>query len=250
MDEIDYSEDEDRSPPDAPLGALAKALRGLELFGTDPYLSMQATNLDMVDVFIGGLEAQLLQAYWKPEGTPVMEATFLSAQSQMWIFGAYEALRTWRERAKGALKLAANGGFPNKIADLRRDMGFRHHGRLMYADQLERLQKEPSRLDGLRADLRRVHIPFARMDMLRDSLAKHEVKSKANSVAYAPGYGRIDMWSGALKFELSTGPVILDTISRRDIADEIRATAVNEPPSDEDLASFDEAMKPENSFHV
>jgi hypothetical protein len=124
MDEIGYPEDEDRSPPDAQPGALAKALRGLELFGNDPYLSMQATNLDMVDVFIGGLEAQLLQAYWKQEGTPVIEATFLSAQSQMWIFGAYEALRTWRERARGALKLAANGGFSNKVADLRRDMGF------------------------------------------------------------------------------------------------------------------------------
>lgn len=248
MEETDYTEDEDRTPPDAPPNALANALRGLGLFGDDPYLSMQATNLDMVDVFIGQLEGQVLQSYWKQDGTPVIEATFLSAQSQMWIFAAYEALRTWRERAKGALVLAKNGGFPLKIADLRKDVGFQHHGRLMYADQLERLQKGPALLDAIQTDLRRTHIPFKRMEMLRVSLAKHQVSGKAKSVAYAPGYGRINMWSGAIDFELSTGPIILGTISRRDVADELRAMAVNDPPSDDDLASFDAAMNPESPF--
>jgi len=223
--------------------ALPHALRNLELFGSDAYLSMQATNLAVVDTFAMKLESQLLSSYVTKGGSVIAEATFLLAQSQMWIFAAYEALRTWRQRAKQVLRLADNGGFALKIADLRKDVGFQHHGRLMLADQYERISQEPSLLDKVRDDLRRVHIPFARMEMVRVSLAKHEVSGKPNALAYAPGYGRINRWCGALDFELSNGPCIFGTVSRRDVADEIRAIPHGEVPSEQDLASFDEAMK-------
>lgn len=60
------------------------------------------------------------------------------------------------------------------------------------------------------------------------ALAKHEVSGgKPKAVAYAPGYGRINMECGALEYQMSNGPMILGNISRRDIADEIRARHAN-----------------------
>jgi hypothetical protein len=224
-------------------GALPAALRSLELFD-DPYLSMQATNLGMIDMFCMGLEDDLLATYWATDRTPVMDATFVSAQSQMWIFAAYELLRTWRQRAKDAIKWGENGGLPAKIADLSKELGFLHAGRLMRAAQLERLLAEPARLDKLREDLRRIHIPYERMHFLRIALAKHEVSGRKNAIAHAPGYGRINMWSGAIDFELSNGRYILGNINRRDIANEIRAIALSPtPPTPEHLAEFDAFMK-------
>ena len=46
-------------------------------------------------------------------------------------------------------------------------------------------------------------------------------------IAIAPGYGRIDSWTGSLKYELGNGLYILDYISRRDIADSIRERLIN-----------------------
>lgn len=74
--------------------ALPHALRNLELFGSDAYLSMQATNLAVVDTFAMKLESQLLSSYVTKGGSVIAEVTFLLGQSQMWIFAAYEALRT------------------------------------------------------------------------------------------------------------------------------------------------------------
>lgn len=238
FDELPYEAAENIDP-----AALAVALRGLTLFGDDPYLSMQATNLGIVDGFLTQLEMQLMRLRMEQEGTPFAEAAFLSAQSQMWIFAAYEALRTWRQRAKDVIKLAENGGLGHKIAALEADQGFTHHARLIRADQLRRVQGNPKLTDTLRQDLKRIHMPFARMEALRISLAKHEEGGRRNSIAYAPGYGRINLWCGAIDYELTVGRAILGTISHRDIANDIRAIATIPPPTDEDIASFDEFMK-------
>lgn len=243
----DYEDDYGRSDPGFALpepvdpSALPAALRSLELFD-DPYLSMQATNLGVVDQFCMTLEDRLRQSHFDESPTRLPDAVFLSAQSQMWIFAAYEALRTWRQRAKEAIRWAENGGLAIKIADLRKDVGFRHTGRLIRANQLQRLIDQPIRIDKLRDDLRRVHIPYERMRLLRISLAKHEVAG-AKEIAVAPGYGRINMWTGAIDFELSRGRVILGTLSRLDVANELRAIgAMSEPPTLEDLESFDAFM--------
>jgi len=61
------------------------------------------------------LEEQVLAKLFHEERTP-METMFLSAQSQMWIFAAYEILRTWRQRAREVLKLDKSGGLRPKFA--------------------------------------------------------------------------------------------------------------------------------------
>lgn len=224
--------------------ALPDALRRLTLFGDDLYLSMQATNLGLVDGFCMQLETSLMRLQMEQDGTPALEATFLSAQSQMWIFAAYEALRTWRQRAREIVKWSENGALPGKISELRKDMGFRHTGREIRASQLEKVLTDPKLVQSLKDDQKRVHFAFGRMHMLRIALAKHEESGRKNSVAYAPGYGRINMWCGAIDFELSVGRAILGTVNRRDIADELRALrTMTEIPSDESIASFDAMMK-------
>ncbi len=241
----EFDHDEERYRPASSITAdeLPSALRGLTLLGDDPYLSMQATNLGMVDVFCMQLEQQVLQQYGELDRTPP-EAFFLQAQSQMWIFAAYELMRTWRERAKNVLKWADNSALDQMISNFRKDEGYRHYGRLYRADQLERVRQNPELLVRIRDDRKRTHMIFRRIEHVRVGLAKHEVAgaNQRNSVSYSPGYGRIDMSSGAIDFEMSNDKYVIGTINRRDIADSLRLLPETEVPTDEAIASFDEFM--------
>ncbi len=186
----DYIADQDpsfRSHTDITPDELTTALRSLELLGGEMHLGLQVTNLTVVDQFIMGVEHHILQEYFRTDKTPP-ETMFLNAQSQMWIFAAYELLRTWRARAKDIIKWAENGGLELKAKSLEEDQGFLHSGRQMRAKQLREVATNPSMIETIKTDLRRAHIPFSRIEHLRVSLAKHEVRGRRNSVAYAPGY--------------------------------------------------------------
>ncbi len=223
---------------------LSTALCTLHLLGGDPYLRMQAFNLSVVDQFIMKLEYDTLRKLNDEESTPMPKATFLSAQSQMWIFAAYEVLRTLRGRAADVIKWHENGGLKLKIDALEKELGYVHPGRKMRANQLRQVLDDPTIIDKIKSDLRLVHIPFARIEYVRVALAKHEVRGNKSSVAYAAGYGRINRWCGSLDYELESDGAILGIISRRDIADELRAISDrSKPPTDEDIASFDMFMK-------
>lgn len=223
---------------------LTEALRSLQFLGDDSYLNMQAFNLSVVDQFIMRLEYDTLRKLHEEESTPA-EAMFLSAQSQMWIFAAYELMRTWQERAAEIIKLHQNGGLQHKIAHLEKETGYLHVGRTTRAAQLREVLADPSIVEKIKLDLRVVHIPFSRLSFIRVALAKHQVQGRRNSIAYAPGYGRINQWCGSLDYQLERGRVILGNISRRDIADELRALSSNrdKPQTDEEIASFNEFMK-------
>lgn len=219
--------------------ALRAALDSLVLF--DPYLGMQATNLGVVDEFITSLEYTTLRE--DDENRDISALVFLNAQSQMWIFGVYELLRTWRSRVKDVLKWHENGGLPLKIKALRKEKGFLHAGEQMLADQLESVQSDPAIIGRIREDLRMTHILFGQIEFLRVSLAKHEVSGKAKALAFAPGYGRINMWCGALDYEMSAGRVILGVINRRNIADGIRKFLDrSDIPTPEAIRAFDDFM--------
>lgn len=236
-------------PPYKPLSeidpsALNQALCSLALLGDDPYLRMQAMNLGIVDPFVADLEEQLLQKLIDEERTPLPEAAFISAQSQMWIFAAYELLRTWRQRAADMIKWHENNGLEIKLRELEKDTGYLHFGRAYRAAQIRMVIDDPSFISRIRDDRRRVHILFARLSALRVALAKHEVRGRPGSVALAPGYGRINQWCGALDYELENGRCSMGYVNRRDIADDIRGLlAMDEVPSDEELASFDAYMR-------
>ena len=60
-------------------------------------------------------------------------------------------------------------------------------------------------MEAIRQDLKRTHFLFARLEAVRVSLAKHEMRRKRNAVAAQPGYGRINRWCGALDYEVENG---------------------------------------------
>lgn len=223
--------------------ALPEALCRLRFLGDDMYLRMQTTNIGVVDQFIMRLETDALSKLYEEGGRDMELGIFLSAQSQMWIFAIYELLRTWRERARGALELLRKGTLNDRIAALRADKGFRHHGEEALADQLQALADDSAIATELEDHLRRIYIPYARLDHLRVALAKHEVKGKRGALASAPGYGRYNAGCGALDYQIEVGRTILGTINRRDIADEFRAMWNGEAPSLTDIEDFKVFMK-------
>lgn len=223
---------------------IRSALSKLQLFADDPYLRMQAVNIGLVDQFLMRLESDVLRKLIEEERTPIPESAFLSAQSQMWIFAAYEILRTWRQRAKEVLKWAESGGLEQKLKALEQNVGYQHFGRHYRAAQIKRVMNDPNLVNLIKDDIRRTHMLFARIEAIRVSLAKHEVKGRKHSVALMPGYGRINQFCGSLDYELENGAYSMGTISRRNIADGIRALLTPEtPPTDEMIAEFDAFMR-------
>jgi hypothetical protein len=106
--------------------SFSSGLRKLPLFEDDLYLGMQVTNLEVVDHILRDMESQLLALYIEKERTPGPEAMVVSAFSQLWVFGLYELLRTWRTRAQRILDFAQSlAGVPN---DNRERLGYHRRG--------------------------------------------------------------------------------------------------------------------------
>jgi hypothetical protein len=226
------------------ISKLNETLSSLQLLGDDYYLKMQVNNLTIVDPFITELESQVLRKLIDDERTPMVEAIFLSAQSQMWIFTAYELLRTWRQRVQDIVKLEENGKLKLRLDELQKNEKCHHFGNHFRAKQIQNVIDDPSQINSIKKDQRRVEIPFIRLEAIRISLAKHEVPKQNKSVAFQPGYGRINSCCGSLEYEMENGDVSLGTINRRDIADELRAL-----PSDDKLPSDKEIESVTNFYH-
>jgi hypothetical protein len=216
---------------------LIRVLQSLPLLGDDLYLRMQAMNLGVVDHFLVDIELQLLQEYEQLERTPMASATFVSALTQLWIFGVYELLRTWRQRVGDVLefvqnlpsekkpalrlermkaqeaKLAANSRGEGKIKDTRWPAYKKVADDANFAAKLQSAKDNSERI-------------FRKLEILRVHLAKHELHQSERSAAVAPGYSRISMDTGTMYYQVTLPgkslPGEVDVISRRDIADGCR----------------------------
>ncbi len=243
-EQVDYVEPEKIHP-----GALAGSLGRLHLLGDDAFLRMQATNVGMVDVLLMRMEKQIRATLC--DDRPDMEIGFLlSALTQMWIFAVYELLRTWRVRANTALKLLREGKLTKRIEELESEKEPEHIGRKMLASQYRQALNNPKIEKELEEHLRRIFIPFVRLDSLRVTLAKHEVKGNRGSIAVAPGYGRFNFSCGAIEYPMGRDDAIVGFINRRDVADDFRGIWENDAPKDGDIASFKAFLKgpPEPPF--
>ncbi len=246
VDDDDYRHDVDepryRKIEDMKPNELRNALLKLELLGDDLYLRLQAVNLGLVDDFMNQLEHDLRSKMFDDD-KPLELMALVSALSQMWIFSAYELMRTWCKRAEKMITWAENGGLKVKLDVLEQHEGYQHHGKLHRAAQIKRVLSDPAIIERVKVDLKRTKMAFMRVEALRMILAKHEIAKKPNSVALAPGYARIDDNSGSMNYELENGQYSMGYVSRRDIADDIRAFLSNEVPSDEDLKGFEAYMR-------
>lgn len=224
-------------------GALMASLRRLQFFDSDIFMRQQAHNLDIVDQFLMRVETRALKELIRDERTP-MDTYFLGAQSQMWMFAAFEVLRTWDQRVRDFNKLLKTGGLLQKIQALEAGLhGYQHSGRDVLLAQLIELRDRPALLDVALRHQRSIHFVYFRLDFIRIALAKHEVKGRENSKALNPGYGRINMHCGALDYEMENGKYLVGLINRRDIADSLRYVDLDaEPPSEDELREFERYM--------
>jgi len=215
--------------------ALAKALQALPVLD-DPYLRMQAFNLGLIDNFLMDAERQLLQEYIEIERTPMANATFVSAISQLWIFGVYELLRTWRQRVREVLKFAES---LNKLDRSTREKRLKEQQAKLSATShnlagigdfrwpsFKRAAESPDFVERVQLSFDSSERIFRRIEILRVHLAKHELHGVKSSAAFAPGYGRIHMDTGTMYYQIALPgtslPGEVDVISRRDVADGCR----------------------------
>jgi len=224
---------------------LFEALQTLAGFAENPFLVMQASQLCHVDNLLNGLEEQVLQDMAQDD-PPRSTIAMVQALSPMWIFAAYELLRTWRQRCEEVIKLAENGGFDQKATHLERELGYRHYDRELRAQQLRDAEGRPELVEQMRVDLRRTEMGFTTLEFIRVALAKHEVSKKGNKkpIAFAPGLALPNRHTGSMDYEMSNGGAIIGYVSRRDIAETIRFFPQAGNPSDEDLVGFRQYMSP------
>ncbi len=206
-----------------------------DVFGSFPlfddlYLRMQAMNLDMVDEVLRDEEVALLRRYMEIERTPLPEALFVSALSQLWIFGMYELLRTWRQRVEEILRFvrAWNNLPPTQrkkyVLEKRRKIKkLSQHALQSPWQHYSRALRSPKFLRELENACDRSERAFRRIEALRVSLAKHEVPKAKGALALAPGYGRIDMTSGSIYWQIILQGNEVDLISRQTIAEQCRS---------------------------
>jgi hypothetical protein len=216
-----------------PTTQIKDALQKLPLF-EDLFLGMQALNLDIVDGYLEHLETELLREYMEIERTPVQSAMFVSALSQLWVFGLYELLRTWRQRVGEVIKFGeelnslVGSDREKRVAEQKERVVKASEAaldRMYYWEPFEAASKDDSFVDMLRDALDKTEMLFRRIEALRVSLAKHEVPKSKGVYAMAPGYGRIDMSDGSIYWQVVLQDNHVDLVSRRTLADECRRIA-------------------------
>ncbi len=214
---------------------LVDALQSLPMLGDDLYLRMQAFNLGVVDGFLMNAERELLREYMETERTPMPSAVFVSALSQLWVFGVYELLRTWRQRVSDVLKFvtslqslpapARKERLEAKQQQLANNWPYPGEGDDHRWSFYESASTDRSVARKLQSALDRSETVFRRIEALRIHLAKHELPKSRGSTALAPGYGRIHMENGSIYYQVLLRNNEVDMISRRDVADACRELA-------------------------
>jgi hypothetical protein len=212
--------------------SLSEVLRRLPLLD-ELFLGMQAMNIDLVDDFLEEQEAQLLREYVEMERTPIPAALLVSALSQMWVFAVYELLRTWRQRVQEILKWAKTlqalddderqATVARKRLEIERRASEARDVDLRW--QVFEQAHDARFVDELRSAVHRTELVFHAVEAVRVTLAKHEVSRREGVYAAAPGYARIDMSDGSMQWHLELGRNEIEIVSRRGLADALRALA-------------------------
>ncbi|MGE8063727.1 hypothetical protein [Pseudomonas sp. NPDC089569] len=218
------------------------ALNSLVFFSSNLDFSNQAMNITIVDEFIMDLEYRYLRSKFEETNT-LYQSTFLAAQSQMWIFSAYELMRTWREKISQYLKAADNGGLPQILKELQKPIDYENYTIQRRIDEITQLIKNTELVETLRHDLKRTQMLFTQMELLRMSLAKHQMRKRPKAAVLEPTVGYMNRWCGSLEYQINNGQAIICNLSRREIADGLRAIPTMTVPTDEILKSFEAAMR-------
>jgi len=206
------------------LSPFSNALRSLPLFD-DLYLKMQAQNLGIVDGFLRDIESET-------DAENTSNLVFLSAFSQLWIFGLYELLRTWRQRVLAVVRfgeeiagLSGNArqecieSMKEKLVGQTSFSGYSTEK--VYTDLFSPVENDSGGINELDESFARVQRVYGELEALRMTLAKHEIPKKKNVLASMPGYARWDHVDRSLLWIFTVEDKEQMSISRRDISDRV-----------------------------
>jgi hypothetical protein len=220
-----------KEPEGDPFPSLTHALQDLPILREDIYLRLQALNLGVVDSILTDWERELLAEYYDKERTPIASATVVAAVSQLWVFGLYELLRTWRQRVNDVLGFATwlntvpaderQQRIEDKKRQIREAAADPSFAGAAVAPAFERAGTDAQFRDSVRLALDRSEVPFRRLEAVRVHLAKHEVP-KSGSYGVAPGYSRIDEVTQSILWEVPLGDKEIELTSRRSLVDGCR----------------------------
>lgn len=211
----------------------------------DLWLRMQAQNIAVVDIaIIRPMELEMLRAYGREERIGELSMP-LSALSQMWIFSLYEFLRTWRRRAEQILEIADQyvrtkpDKQPKYLAKVIQDaVGKEKHVRgalTFHSEHLSRVS-DASFVQAVRRYYDKTEGLFSAVEALRVTLAKHEVPKSKRMMAEAPGYARMDLFTGSLYWHFVNEQGGLEKLERRELSNSF----LQIPPEFEDDPDFDD----------
>jgi hypothetical protein len=200
---------------------ITMGLKRLPFFEDDLYLGMQAMNVGIVDSVITEYEYALLHEWLEIEKTPTESAMAVSAMSQMWIYGLYEALRLWRERKYQFKKLYDNGGIESKISTMP-DNDPLNMTIEIRKRQLSRFKNDAEYREIIEQTWNMLEPVYRMIELFRMNLAKHCAPGKDGIIPRAPGYGRINYFCGSMDFELIDSNKQYSIMNRRNIADALR----------------------------
>ncbi|MGD9523165.1 MAG: hypothetical protein AB7N73_06815 [Gemmatimonadales bacterium] len=202
----------------------------------DPFLGMQARNLALVDAYLTDMEREVLHRHVELERTPVPEIITLSAFSQLWVFGFYELLRTWRQRCRDLVAFrrrydaTPDSELQSTLAD-EVDSGLSPSGIQGLAQEDLRHRLEAATIgplaDQMEAALARTREPFRRLESLRVTLAKHEIPKARGIPTTAPGYARQNMLDGSLTWFVELKDGTQDLVTRSQVVDDFIATSLS-----------------------
>jgi hypothetical protein len=178
------------------------------------------------------LEQGLWDLYMETERTPRPEATLVSALSQMWVFALYELLRTWRQRLREPIeygkKLRSGGESEKKtlIAENRKRLqelgALAIGGAYIHEHAFERVEDDDNVLERLESARDGLEPIFRDIELIRVTLAKHEIPKGKGMIASAPGYGRIETLTGSITWHVVLKDGSTTMISRRNISEGLR----------------------------
>jgi hypothetical protein len=207
------------------------------------YLQMQSRNISIVDKILEPMEGDFLSLVIQQDAVPLPQATVLSALSQMWVFAFFELIRTWSSLSSHFLNLSQKikrGNLQSqsqlveneaakikKAARLILDQdGARYRLKALHwvTDDPAGAEKALNNALHQTRDLKRM------LADVRNILAKHQITG-SNTYAPSPGYGTISPLNGSISwriiYEQEGGETL---ISRRDLADQCRATLGSPTP--------------------
>jgi hypothetical protein len=199
--------------------ALYELLDSLPLMD-DPFLRMQCQNIALVNAHIIDVEQQMYNKYIADERTPVQEAIFTSALSQMWIFALYELIRTWRQRVRELLDHSQNLA-AGKAQATTTHGHWGHDANVAFLQARTRAEHDQVFLKQMQDAQGSLELVFRELEGVRITLAKHEIpKSKGIKAAHA-GYARIDSLSGSMNYQFIDKDGSYNMCSRRSIVQHV-----------------------------